>query len=159
MEIELPMRFEDHALMWVVDDVYTPEECAQRVSLIEERAPARSSVNTGYRDQDRVMIDDHAAAADLFTRLAPSLPERLGPFELLRLNERFRYYRYAPGQRFSPHMDHWYRPSESEITLLTVLVYFNEGFEGGETRFMEQAEAVVEPKPGARGDLPAQDPA
>ena len=34
------------------------------------------------------------------------------------------------------------------ITLLTVLVYFNDDFEGGETRFMEQVEEVVVPRPG-----------
>ena len=45
-------------------------------------------------------------------------------------------------------MDHWYQPSNSEITLFTVLVYFNSDFSGGETRFMEQLEDVIVPKPG-----------
>jgi hypothetical protein len=45
-------------------------------------------------------------------------------------------------------MDHWYKPSETQITLHTVLVYFNADFEGGETRFQEQIEETVVPKPG-----------
>lgn len=45
-------------------------------------------------------------------------------------------------------MDHWYRPSDREITLHTVLAYFNDGFTGGETAFQEQLEAVVVPKAG-----------
>ena len=57
-------------------------------------------------------------------------------------------YRYRTGQKFEPHMDHWYRPSESQITLHTVLVYFNDDFEGGETRFQEQIEQTIIPKSG-----------
>jgi prolyl 4-hydroxylase len=57
-------------------------------------------------------------------------------------------YRYRIGQRFEPHMDHWYRPSETQITLLTVLVYLNDNFEGGETRFQEQIEQTITPKCG-----------
>jgi hypothetical protein len=45
-------------------------------------------------------------------------------------------------------MDHWYRPSDTHVTLHTVLTYFNDDFEGGETRFLEQRDEVVTPKPG-----------
>jgi prolyl 4-hydroxylase len=64
------------------------------------------------------------------------------------LNDRLRMYRYRSGQRFAPHMDHWYRPNERQVTLLTVLVYFNDDFEGGETRFLEQLDRVVVPQRG-----------
>jgi len=94
------------------------------------------------------MVDDVAASADLFRRLRPHLPEQIGQFKLFGLNERLRFYRYSPGQRFVEHMDHWYRPSPERITLHTVLVYFNDDFEGGETRFTEQLEQTVVPSPG-----------
>ena len=45
-------------------------------------------------------------------------------------------------------MDHWYRPSSFQITLHTVLVYFNDDFEGGETRFSEQLDRVITPQRG-----------
>lgn len=142
------MRFEDERLLWCVDDVYTADECAVLARRIEADAPTLATNNPVYRDQDRVMHDDPVFAADLFRRLQSHLPERMGELRLLRLNERLRFYRYRPGQRFSPHMDHWYRPSDDEITLHTVLVYFNEGFEGGETRFLEQLEETVVPRTG-----------
>lgn len=94
------------------------------------------------------MVDDPEAAAQLFERLRPHLPERIGPFRLIGLNERLRFYRYRPGQRFTPHMDHWHRPSARRITLHTVLAYFNDDFEGGETRFSEPLEQVVVPRAG-----------
>ena len=45
-------------------------------------------------------------------------------------------------------MDHWYRSGDFQITLYTVLVYFNDDFEGGETRFQEQLEQTVVPRRG-----------
>jgi hypothetical protein len=143
------MRFEEEQLLWVVEDVYTQAECSEIVAQIERWAPELASENTLYRDQDRVLRDDFAFAEDLFRRLRPHLPERMGELRLVGLNERLRFYRYRVGQRFVPHMDHWYRPNERRITLHTVLAYFNAGFDGGETKFQEQVERVVVPRTGS----------
>jgi hypothetical protein len=148
MPIDIPMRFEAERLLWCVDGVYTPAECADFIALIERSSPTLATNNPLYRNQDRVIRDDPTIAAELFRRLRPHLPERMGPLRLVGLNDRLRCYRYSPGQRFEPHMDHWYRPNEHQITLHTVLVYFNDDFEGGETRFQEQLEEVVRPRPG-----------
>jgi hypothetical protein len=152
---DVPMRFPDTPLLWTVDDVYGPEECAAFRARIEAAEPSLATNNPLYRDQDRVIFDDPEVAADLFARLRAHLPARIGDLELDGLNERLRCYRYQPGQRFDPHMDHWYQPDPTRITLLTVLVYFNgpdsdplDRFEGGETRFMEQLEETVVPRAG-----------
>jgi prolyl 4-hydroxylase len=152
MSIPLPMRFEDQPLLWTIDEVYTPAECRAFVEFIARADPSLATDNPCYRDQDRIMVDDPDTAAELYRRLRPHLPERIGPFVPVGLNERLRFYRYQPGQRFAPHTDHWYRPSPNRITLHSVLVYFNRGdghdFEGGDTRFCEQLDATVVPEPG-----------
>ena len=148
MVTPLPMRFEEEPLLWTVPDVYTEEECRELIGYIESQAPTIATNNPMYRDQDRVILDSPEHARELFQRLRPHLAERIGPFRLVGINERLRCYRYKVGQQFSPHMDHWYRPSPRQITLHTVLVYLNGGFEGGETRFMEQIEEVVVPQAG-----------
>lgn len=142
------MYFADTPLLWTVDDVYSADECQAAVAAIEAAAPNLATNNPMYRNQDRVMRDDPETTAVLFERLRSSLPEVIGELRLVGLNERLRYYRYKVGQKFEAHMDHWYRPDERRITLLTVLVYFNGDFEGGETRFMEQVEETVVPRPG-----------
>lgn len=142
------MRFSDTKLLWTVENVYSEAECAEMVQKIEHWAPTLATNNPGYRNQDRVIRDEPEFAQDLFTRIKHALPEKIGELTLAGLNERIRFYRYQPGQRFSPHMDHWYQPSDTEITLLTVLVYFNDDFEGGDTRFVEQIESNVKPAPG-----------
>lgn len=142
------MRFETEPLLWSVEDVYTEAECRGFIDLIERSAPALATNNPLYRDQDRVIKDDPGIAGELFRRLRPHLPERINVLRLVGLNDRLRMYRYRAGQRFEPHMDHWYRPSESQVTLHTVLVYFNDDFEGGETRFREQIEQTIIPRRG-----------
>jgi prolyl 4-hydroxylase len=148
MPVDVPMRFEDEAMLWRVEDVYSAAECAGFIAMIEASAPTLATNNPLYRDQDRVIRDDPDVARELFARLRPSLPKTMGALRLVGLNERLRFYRYRPGQRFSPHMDHWYRPDERRITLHTVLAYFNDDFEGGETRFEEQFDEVVVPRRG-----------
>ena len=69
-----------------------------------------------------------------------------GGWKLLRLNERFRFYKYLPQQRFKPHKgkfavsflitfisDGFVELSNGEKTFFTVLFYLNEGFIGGAT--------------------------
>jgi prolyl 4-hydroxylase len=148
MPIDIPMRFENERLLWCVDDVYDAVECAAFVERIERSGPELATNNPLYRDQDRVIRDDPTIADELFRRLRPHLPQQMGALRLAGLNHRLRFYRYRPGQRFEPHMDHWYRPDNHRITLHTVLAYFNDDFEGGETRFQEQVEEVVRPRRG-----------
>lgn len=148
MPIPLPFRFDDQPLLWTIPSVYSADECRDIVQMIEAAAPALATNNPLHRNQDRVMVDDPQASSELFRRLRPHLPDSVGEFRLVGLNERLRYYRYARGQQFAEHMDHWYRPSSRLITLHTVLVYFNDDFEGGETRFLEQLDEVIVPEPG-----------
>lgn len=144
----MPFRFEDQPLLWTVPEVYSETECADFIRMIDTSVPTLATNNPVYRDQDRLIVDDADRSLELFRRLRPHLPERIGEFRLVGLNERLRLYRYSPGQRFAEHTDHWYRPAPNRITLHTVLVYFNDDFEGGATRFTEQLEATVTPAPG-----------
>ena len=146
--VEVPFRFESERMLWWVDDVYTADECRGFIRRIESAKPEIATNNPLYRDQDRVIVDDPEVGADLFRRLRPHLPAKMGELTLVGVNDRLRMYRYQPGQQFAPHMDHWYRPDDAHVTLHTVLAYFNEDFTGGETRFMEQVEATVVPKTG-----------
>ena len=148
MTIDVPMRFEGEKMLWIIEQVYTPTECAEFIALIEKSSPKLATNNPLFRDQDRVICDDPQIASDLFLRLQPYLPKKMGVFRLLGINDRLRFYRYRPGQHFEPHMDHWYRPNDHQITLHTVLVYFNDDFQKGETVFQEQFHRVITPKTG-----------
>jgi hypothetical protein len=58
-----------------------------------------------------------------------------------------RIYRYEPGQHFGLHQDQAYAGPDGSRSLLTLMVYLNDDFEGGDTDFPEQETRVV-PKTG-----------
>ncbi len=98
------------------------------------------------RNNTRVMFDDVPLATRLWARLAPILPGR-APLGSLGLNERFRFYRYDPGQAFRWHRDGRFVRDLKEASRLTFMIYLNEDFRGGATEFDFPAE-VVRPRTG-----------
>ena len=149
-------------LPWVafVEEALSPELCDAIVARIEAEAPALATINvpggpvidTRVRNNERVIFDDVALAADLFARTRAFLPAELAGGTLVGYNERFRGYRYRDGQRFAPHFDGAYWRPETERgregSELTALFYVNEGFGGGETRLIDY-EATIVPKRGS----------
>jgi hypothetical protein len=101
------------------------------------------------RNNARVMIDDPELAEQLWQRVRPFLPQRLGKWEAVGCNERCRFYRYDPGEKFAPHYDGYFQRENGERSRLTFMVYLNGGFEGGATNFPHALPLVsVRPKRG-----------
>ena len=129
----------------MIDDVLSPTECAATIAKIEELGPEAAPITTSagfvmrpdVRNNDRVIFDSEMLAADLFERIAPFIPARIANMTPVGANERFRCYRYKPGQQFKPHFDGSFRRNEREESLLTLMVYLNDAFEGGKTAFLD----------------------
>ena len=127
--------------VYLVPDLLTPEECRESVAFSEARGnePAPITTLAGFamrpdiRNNTRVIVDDVERAEALWRRVRGELPGLYRGRQAIGLNERLRFYRYDPGERFAPHRDGAYRRDNGEASLLTFLVYLNEGFEGGET--------------------------
>jgi predicted 2-oxoglutarate/Fe(II)-dependent dioxygenase YbiX len=122
---------------------FSAEECADFIRFAEgigfHEAPITTSAGfvmaPEIRNNTRVIHDDERLAASLWERLRPAIPARIGGSVAVGLNERFRFYRYGPGEYFSWHYDGSFRRNDREHSLLTLMVYLDEGFEGGSTDF------------------------
>jgi len=134
------------------EGVLSDERCGSLVARIDAGSPTPATINTRYghvvntgaRNNERVMFDDAALAEELFAATRALLPASLHRGILVGYNERFRGYRYREGQRFAPHFDGAYvRPDGHEASLLSVLFYLNEGFSGGETRLLDYDVTLV----------------
>ncbi len=99
------------------------------------------------RDNTRAAIEDRTVATLRWSRLAAKLPPWQGRSPT-GINERLRFYRYEPGQRFPPHTDGYYADDAGRRSELTLLLYLNAEFEGGETVFTESGNAY-QPTTGA----------
>lgn len=143
-------------LVWMIDDVLDADECAATIAKIEELGPEPAPITTaaGFvmrpetRNNERVIFDSEVLAADLYRRIVPHIPESIANMKPVGANERFRCYRYKPGQQFKPHFDGSFRRSEHEESLLTLMVYLNDNFEGGQTAFLDVGVTAV-PRAGS----------
>ncbi len=117
----------------------------------------------GVRNNDRIIEDNMERADMLWQKMRAHMPEdwmtphafsrfARGPHIATGLNERFRWYRYTPGQRFAPHVDSVFqRPAPSqEVSMLTALLFLNDGFDGGGTKlWLDGSTHTVTPKTGS----------
>ncbi len=140
----------------IQNNFLTPEECAGFIDFAEKQGFEESLIrvrgggevmNKEIRDNDRVIWDNPQVAAQLWELVKDLVPYDIGGYEPIGLNERFRFYRYKDGQKFKPHVDGAFKRSETEFSLLTVLFYLNEEFEGGST-FLITLNENIQPKTG-----------
>ena len=150
--------------LFTVDDLLTPEECRQLIDRAELMGFGAASVSTAsgpkmmtkVRNNDRVTFDDPELAQWLWDKVRPHVPAVLDGATASRLNERLRFYRYDPSQRFHAHRDGAVEASPTERSRLTFMVYLNEGTRGGQTVFYSEERvnglrklvASVEPRTG-----------
>ncbi len=130
--------------VFVIRDFFSLDECERVIVMTEGVGYGDAPINTfegpqirkDVRNNDRVMIDDPARAAEIWERLQSFVPATRGTgWRASGLNERLRYYRYDPGQQFDWHFDGYFERSAVEQSALTFMVYLNAGFEGGATEF------------------------
>jgi len=142
-------------LVLTISDVLSPAECEAMIAKIEALGPTAAPISTAFgavqrpeiRNNTRVMFDDHALSADLFTRIRAHLPQTIAGRHPVGNNERWRGYRYEPGQRFAPHYDGCFRRNIYEESQLSLIIYLDEGCVGGTTAFLDYDLEIV-PKRG-----------
>ena len=161
-------RREGRPYALVLHGILSEEECQALIARSETQQFAVAEVNVGngkqkkmteIRNNDRMFIDDHALAAQIWQRIADTLPPEeesedsqflhkqknrdLSNWTAVGVNERLRVLRYDPGTYFAPHFDGAYsrddpeHPQCGDMSFITAQVYLNEGFEGGATAFLD----------------------
>lgn len=129
--------------VFTLTDVLSPDECAELIASTEAIGFAFAPITTAMgfvdmpevRNNTRVMVDDHVLADRLWHRVKDFVPADLGGWRAVGLNERLRTYRYESGQYFRSHYDGYYARNRSERSFLTMMIYLNEDFAGGQTAF------------------------
>jgi len=136
----------------VIHGFLSGEECAALIERSEglryEPGTVADVVIEEVRNNERVIVDDVSLATDFFRRAEPSLPAVIDGQGLVGFNERWRFYRYGPGQTFKPHRDGSFMRIKSwEESQMTFMIYLNDGMVGGETRFFSDMEQAFRQRP------------
>ncbi len=143
--------------VFVVHGFLAQAECERFIRIAEtvgfDEAPVSTRLGPmmrkDIRNNSRVMFDDAELACQLWERARPWLVNPWRDRTAIGLNERFRFYRYEPGQRFAPHYDGAYERPNGERSEFTFLIYLNDDFVGGATRFYQPEIFDVCPKAGS----------
>lgn len=96
-----------------------------------------TAVAADVRNNDRVIFDDPQFARELWPSVARLFPKPFQDHRAIGLNERFRVYRYGPGQFFDWHQDGTFRKDDNTVSKFTMMIYLNYAFEGGGTSFAD----------------------
>lgn len=88
------------------------------------------------RNNDRVIQDSEEIASEWWRRFNELLPDYSKQWNAVSLNERLRFYRYKQSQIFRFHRDTPYEAG-GRVSNLSLIIYLNSSFEGGETDFRE----------------------
>lgn len=141
------VRREDVAAgVYLLHRVMAPKECKRLIAAAEAIGFTHAGlaigndtyrVNLAVRNNLRVVLDAQKLALALWERLREHVDPHHEAAPIKGLNDRFRVYRYEQGQRFFPHVDVRTRVPLGE-TRASLMIYLNDGFEGGETRFFEE---------------------
>ena len=148
-EVSLPLLggLKDERLAFVLDNVLTEAECSDLIQITEDQGYEPALLNIGFgeqqlrtdiRNNERCILDSEEKANILWERIKDYIPDVWrNKHKVVGLNERLRFLKYGPGEYFAPHQDGKYvRPDGSEESFITIQLYLNEGFEGGNTTFM-----------------------
>jgi prolyl 4-hydroxylase len=135
--------------LFTVAGLLTADECKQLIDRgeaigFEAASVAMASgprVLPSVRNNDRATFDDPTLADWLWQRVKEHVPAEIGGATAAGLNERLRFYRYDPSQRFNAHRDGAVERSPGERSRLTFMVYLNERAEGGQTVFYSEERA------------------
>ncbi|XP_064601868.1 uncharacterized protein LOC135467886 [Liolophura sinensis] len=148
VKTDLDLPDGEKALAFVLDNVYTKQECDEYIKKTEEMGYEKALLNTGgdtqmlrtdVRNSYRCIWDSVEEGKKLWQRIQAYIPVDYTPgWQPVGLNERLRFLRYDPGEYFKPHYDGSYQRKNGEKSFITIQLYLNEGFEGGNTTFLSR---------------------
>ena len=140
-------------IIWTIDNFLTEKECDDLIIFSEQKGYEEAKVSLqsgakmmkGIRNNYRLMYQDENLANQYWQLLKSFCPEEIENNEAVGLNEQFRFYKYESSQRFKRHIDGRFKRNEIEESRITFMIYLNDDFEGGETKFDN---VTIEPKKG-----------
>lgn len=139
-------------LVHVIPSLLSQEECQELIHISDFAGFKQQffGVSPNRELRRRVAVDKVDWAQTIWIRLQSQLRDlasyydpqfcsnsevNVSDYFAIGINERLRFYKYFSGERFSKHSDLSFEKNENERSMLSVVIYLNDDFEGGATRF------------------------
>lgn len=130
--------------IFTVGHCFTVAECETLIQRAEELGFQAATVGfssgakmaKSVRNNDRITLSDPQLAQNMLQRVGDLLPMLDGKIPVA-VDAKIRFYRYTAGQMFRRHRDGQVTNENGQTSLLTYLVYLNDSYAGGTTKFSE----------------------
>ncbi|WP_438712071.1 2OG-Fe(II) oxygenase [Aquimarina muelleri] len=138
--------------IWTIENFLSQKECQDLISFSENKGYDEADVGLAsgakmmknIRNNYRLIYEDINFKDSIWKKLTPFCPTKIEDSLLTGLNKRFRFYKYNTGQKFKRHIDGRFRRNHEE-SRITFMIYLNDNYKGGETKFDE---ATIQPQQG-----------
>ncbi len=144
---------------YTISGCLTPDECEQFIRISEGQGYApKKSRRSGppIRNNERTL---YLAPDEVLQKIQPRLADAIAAVDMSSvgpgwkpapdfLNPKWRFNVYREGQAFRPHFDSGYAERIDHRSLLSLVIYLNDDFEGGETCFYPDGQSRDQMPPG-----------
>lgn len=130
--------------IWQVKNLLSPDDCAVLILQAEIAGFQVARMRNTGRNNREVFLYCHEAVKAISTRLHECVSEK---FQVAGLGQSLECYRYQEDEFVAPHRDTSRKISSNIWSNMTLVIYLNNDFEGGETCF-SQSEIKVTPELG-----------
>ena len=122
----------------VIDDLLSKDECKYLIDFAEKQG--FKEVDRGIANYFRVEFDNDWLANMLGQRLISRncMTAVWNGSKVVGLNNHFRVSKYDPGMKFDIHKDGFNVDTKGNRSVMTLNIFINEEFEGGETDFFHE---------------------
>jgi predicted 2-oxoglutarate/Fe(II)-dependent dioxygenase YbiX len=149
----------------LIKKALSPEECDMLINRANREKWKDALVNDDgkqvrdveYRNSQRVMLKDSMCTNIILNKVEEYIPPMFGPEHMgtevesddfipmpfVGLNPLLRFQKYTQGQYFKPHQDAEIEFEDGTCTILTVQMYLNDDFEGGELVFYDRMDGDI----------------
>ena len=119
----------------IVDDLLSEEECNFLITFSEKQGLIE--IDRGIAKYHRAEFDNEWLATTLFNRLKEKglIGQTFNGRRIASLNDHFRFSKYYPGGEFQMHKDGFNVDKNGNRSVMTLNIFLNTEFEGGETDF------------------------
>jgi len=151
--------------IWVLNSVLSKQDCDILIENLTALGLELSSVQTNYRSNYRRRIQSPTLSSQIYQKIKDFLkPIRLkeddyqqtttgfklqGLWEPVGLAPDWVFSKYEPGTHFGPHYDGSTIIDFGERSLQTLIIYLNDGCEGGCTNFFDESKQGIDPEDGS----------
>jgi prolyl 4-hydroxylase len=123
-----------------IKNILSKKTCQMLIKSVEDEPFLPSRLDDVPTDickspRNRVFIENEELASLVWKKIYKYLPKIFLDFALAKINPQFRFYKYLSGQEFQRHQDIDFVKSKDEKSFLSILIYLNDDFQGGETIF------------------------